>query len=69
MRWLQAMQSGSWGTVTNTNLELIGEAFSYGTESIGNADTTITMADGAADAARSFYLKISFKCRFNYNES
>jgi hypothetical protein len=24
--------SGSWGTVTNTNLELIGEAFSYGTE-------------------------------------
>ena len=51
--------SGSWGTVTNTNLELIGEAFGYGTESIGNADTTITMADGAADAARSFYLKIT----------
>jgi hypothetical protein len=51
--------SGSWGTVTNTNLELIGEAFGYGTETIGNADTTITMADGAADAARSFYLKIT----------
>tara|TARA_R100001463_G_scaffold22718_5_gene54488 strand:+ start:2254 stop:5232 length:2979 start_codon:yes stop_codon:yes gene_type:complete len=50
--------SGSWGTVTNTNLELIGEAFGYGTETIGNADTTITMADGASDAARSFYLKI-----------
>ena len=38
---------------------MIGEAFGYGTESIGNADTTITMADGASDAARSFYLKIT----------
>ena len=27
-------QSGSWGTVTNTNLELIAEAFSYSTEGI-----------------------------------
>jgi hypothetical protein len=52
-------QSGSWGTVTNTNLELIGEAFSYGTETIGDADSTLTIADGAADAARSFYLKIT----------
>ena len=26
--------SGSWGTTTNTNLELIGEAFSFGTEAI-----------------------------------
>ena len=24
--------SGSWGTVTNTNLELIGEALGFGTE-------------------------------------
>jgi hypothetical protein len=42
-------QSGSWGTVTNTNLELIGEAFSYGTEAITtNADThATTIADGA----------------------
>jgi hypothetical protein len=51
--------SGSWGTVTNTNLELIGEAFSYGTETIGDADSTLTIADGASDAARSFYLKIT----------
>ena len=52
-------QSGSWGTVTNTNLELIGEAFSYGTEAITtNADThTTTIADGASDAGRSMYLK------------
>ena len=51
--------SGSWGTKTNTNLELIADAFSYGTESIANADTTITIADGAADAARSLALKIN----------
>jgi len=52
-------QSGSWGTVTNTNLELIGEAFSYGTEAITtNADThTTTIADGASDAGRSMFLK------------
>jgi len=50
---------GSWGTVTNTNLELIAEAFSYGTETIGDADTTITMQDGTSDAARSLYLKIA----------
>ena len=50
--------SGTWGTKTNVNLELIGEAFSYGSESIANASThTITMADGTSDQARSFYLK------------
>ena len=52
-------QSGTWGDTTNTNLELIAGAFSYGTETIADSDTTITMADGAADAARSFYLKIA----------
>ncbi len=52
-------QSGSWGTVTNTNLELISEAFSYGTEAITtNADThTTTIADGASDPGRAMYLK------------
>ena len=51
-------KSGSWGTVTNTNLELISEAFSYGSEAIANASThTITVADGASDEARSLYLK------------
>jgi len=51
-------KSGSWGTVTNSNLELIAEAFSYGAEAIANASThTITVADGSTDEARSFYLK------------
>jgi len=52
-------QSGSWGDTTNTNLELIAEAFSFGTEAITtNADThATTIADGATDAGRSMFLK------------
>jgi len=52
-------ESGTWGTSTNTNLELIGEAFSFGTEAITtNADThTTTIADGSTDPGRSLYLK------------
>jgi trimeric autotransporter adhesin len=52
-------ESGTWGTSTNTNLELIAEAFSYGTEVITtNADThTTTIADGASNPGRSLYLK------------
>ncbi len=50
--------SGTWGTKTNVNLELIGEAFSYGSEAIADASThTITIADGESDQARSLYLK------------
>jgi hypothetical protein len=52
-------ESGTWGTSTNTNLELIGEALGVGTEAITtNADThTTTVADGSSDAGRAFYLK------------
>ena len=52
-------QSGTWGDTTNTNLELIAEAFSFGTEAITtNADThTTTIADGATDPGRSMFLK------------
>lgn len=52
-------QSGTWGATTNTNLELIAEALSFGTEAITtNADThTTTIADGATDPGRSLYLK------------
>jgi hypothetical protein len=51
--------SGTWGTTTNTNLELIGEALGFGTEAIStNADThTSTIADGSTDPARSMYIK------------
>ena len=53
-------QSGTWGTKTNVNLELITDGLSYSStgEAIANASThTITMADGVADEFRSFYLK------------
>ena len=51
--------SGTWGTETNTNLELIGEALGFGTEGITtNADThTTTVADGSTDPGRAMYLK------------
>jgi hypothetical protein len=51
--------SGTWGTETNTNLELIGDALGFGTEGITtNADThTTTVADGSADAGRAMYIK------------
>ena len=51
-------ESGSWGTSTNTNLELIGEALGFGTEAITtNADThTTTVADGSTDAGRAVYI-------------
>ena len=52
--------AGTWGNTTNTNLELIAEAFGYGTENLGSdANATITMADGSTDAVRSIYLKIT----------
>ena len=52
-------ESGTWGTSTNTNLELIADAFGSGTEAITtNADThTTTIADGAADEGRAIYMK------------
>jgi len=52
-------ESGTWGTSTNTNLELIGQALGYGTEAITtNADThATTIADGSADEGRALMLK------------
>ena len=54
--------SGTWGTETNVNLELIGDAMGYATKSIANASTaTITMPDGTASNGelRSLYLKLT----------
>ena len=52
--------SGSWGTKTNNNLELIAEAFGRGVETITDtSNTDITMADGTSDDARSLALRIN----------
>jgi hypothetical protein len=55
--------SGTWGTETNTNLELIGEALGFGTEAITtNADThTTTVA-----YVYQIYWYIRF-CLYDYN--
>jgi len=52
-------EAGDWGATTNTNLELVAEAFSFGTEAITtNANThTTTIADGGTDPGRSIFLK------------
>jgi hypothetical protein len=48
-------EDGTWGTSTNTNLELIGEAFSYGVQDMAaDANETFTMLDATADDVRSF---------------
>ena len=53
-------ESGTWGTTTNTNLELIGEALGFGTRAIANASTdNITVADGSSDSDRAMYLKLT----------
>ncbi len=54
-------EDGTWGTSTNTNLELIGEALGYNTQAAfsSDADATTTVADGVADPARALYLKVT----------
>ena len=54
-------EDGTWGTSTNTNLELIGEALGYNTQDgfATDADATTTVADGATDPARAFYFKVT----------
>jgi hypothetical protein len=53
--------SGTWGTTTNTNLELIGEALGYGTQDCfaSDADATTTVDDGVSDPARAMYFKVT----------
>ena len=53
-------EDGTWGTSTNTNLELITDGFSYGTKEIAaDANETFTMPDATTDATRSLYLKFT----------
>ena len=50
-------ESGTWGARTNENLELIGEAFGFGTEAVSGTTHTTTIANGATDPGRAMYLK------------
>jgi hypothetical protein len=55
--------SGTWGTKTNANLELIGEALGYGTKvgfasDANNTNFSLTNAP-TSDGARAMYLKLT----------
>ena len=53
-------ESGTWGTSTNTNLELIGEGLGFSTITLGSdADATETVADGSSDSARALFIKVA----------
>jgi hypothetical protein len=54
-------ESGTWGTSTNTNLELIADSLGYGTQDgfATDANSTTTVADGTTDPARAFYFKVT----------
>jgi len=53
-------ESGTWGTSTNTNLELIGEALGFATVNFSsNANLTETIADGSSDSARALFLRVT----------
>jgi len=53
--------AATWGDKTNTNLTNIAAAFGYATQDgfSANADSTTTVADGAADPARAMYFKVT----------
>ena len=54
--------SGTWGTTTNINLTLIGEALGYATVAVADASTaTLTIPDGSETNSepRRMYLKIT----------
>ena len=53
-------KAGLWGTVTNTNLDLIQEAVGgYISIAVTNADITTTIADGASSNGRNAVIKLT----------
>ena len=53
-------EDGTWGTSTNTNLELITDALGYGTKQVAaDSNETFTMPDATADGMRAMYLKFT----------
>jgi len=53
-------ESGTWGTSTNTNLELIADGLGYGTKQVAaDSNETFTMPDATADGTRAMYLKFT----------
>jgi len=51
--------AGTWGTKTNTNLDLIAETWGYISIDMADADVTLAMTDGAEANGRNFILELT----------
>ena len=51
--------AGTWGTKTNTNLDLIAETWGYISIDVAAADVTLAMTDGATANGRNFILELT----------
>ena len=54
-------KAGLWGTITNTNLQILQTASSgYTTLTLSSGNTTLSLADGSASAnGKNFYIKLT----------
>ena len=51
--------AGTWGTKTNTNLDLIAETWGYISIDMAAADVTLAMTSGASSNARNYILELT----------
>ena len=53
-------KSGTWGTITNTNLQILEQAASgYYTADIGASDLALGLSSGATDSGKNLYYKFT----------
>jgi hypothetical protein len=51
--------AGTWGTKTNTNLDLIAETWGYISIGVASADVTLAMTSGSSSNARNYILEFT----------
>ena len=59
-------KSGTWGTVTNTNLQQLEQAASgYISIAVGSADVALALSNGAVSNGKNLYFKLTgtFNCK------
>ena len=53
-------KSGTWGTITNTNLQQLEQAVSgYIAIDVASADVALALSNGAVSNGKNFYLKLT----------